>query len=270
MRRIGFAWQRGTLAGLLMLAALGPAVAQTRPVVREHGPAPASVIWIGNSFFYYNNGISGHVARLLAAAGLRPVRQSLVTISGSGFDWHDVASHFRPNAVGRYSFDAENRIRFNQPERLFDLAIMMDCSQCPLHPELAPIFWEYGRRHAETVRRAGARPVFFMSWAYLDDPSMTEGLAEAYTRLGNETGALVIPAGLAFAAALRERPDIALYIADKRHPTVAGTYLAAMVSVATLFPDAPREIPYTASLDPAAADALQRIAWRTVHGYFGR
>lgn len=259
------------LAALLLAACLaGPAAAQTRPAVTDPGPAPSSIVWIGNSFFYYNNGIHGVLRRLLAAAQRPLPRQTLIGIGGSGFDWHDVASYFRPDAIGRYSFGPGNTIRFNRPERLFDVAILMDCSQCPLHPDLAPIFEEYGRRHAATAREKGARPVFFMSWAYLDKPAMTEDLAEAYTRLGNATGALVIPAGLAFATVVRDRPDIVLYVADKRHPTPAGTYLAALVTLATLHPGAPREIPETGGLEPATASYLQQVAWETVGRYFGR
>ncbi|WP_204314234.1 hypothetical protein, partial [Klebsiella aerogenes] len=81
-------------------------------------------------FFYYNNGIGGHVTQLVAAGapGTR-FRNTLVTISGSGADWHDVASYFRPNAIARYSFDAGNNIVFNRFNKLFDIGIVMDCSQ---------------------------------------------------------------------------------------------------------------------------------------------
>lgn len=78
-----------------------------------------------------------------------------------------------------------------------------------------------------------------MSWAYLDKPEMTQQLAEAYTRIGNENDALVIPAGLAFAKSVAERPDIALYTADNRHPTMEGTYLAALTTYAAIFKQNP-------------------------------
>src|SRR5688572_369131 len=113
------------------------AQAQARPKLLDSGVAdPSSAIWMGNSFFYYNNSMHGHVGALIRAAGAKPMRMVSVTISGSGFDWHDVGSHFRPNAVSSYSFDANNNINFNKFERIFDLAIMMDCSQCPVHPQL--------------------------------------------------------------------------------------------------------------------------------------
>jgi hypothetical protein len=257
---------------LLFVAASAGALAQAapRPKVLDAGIAdPASAIWIGNSFFYYNNSMHGHVGQFIAAGmpGFRH-RASSVTISGSGFDWHDVDSYFRPNAIGNYSFDASNNVVFNKIERLFDVAIMMDCSQCPLHPQLAPVFVKFAKSNAETVRKHGARPVFFMSWAYQDKPEMTAQLAEAYTREGNANDAFVIPAGLAFARSVAQRPDVNLYAPDKRHPSLAGTYLGAATVYAALFKRSPVGSSYTAGLDPAVARHLQAVAWDTVQAYY--
>lgn len=254
-----------------LFAALGSGWAQTKPRAPEIGAeSPVSAIYIGNSFFYYNNSLHGHVGRLVAAGmpGHR-WRTSSATISGSGFDWHDVESYFRPKGIGTYSFDASNNVVFNDPkQKLFDVAIMMDCSQCPIHPTLKTVFREYAKKHSDTVRRHGAKPVFFMSWAYADVPEMTAQLAEAYTQAGNEHGALVIPAGLAFARSIARRPDLNLYIADKRHPSLAGTYLAACTVYATLFKRSPVGLKYNAGLDDATAAHLQTVAWETVQEYF--
>jgi len=244
--------------------------AQSKPKVLSVGiEQPASAIYIGNSFFYYNNGLSNHVTRLLAAADSQyKLRSTLVTIGGSGFDWHDVDSYFRPNAVGSYSFDSKNNIVFNKLDKLFDLAILMDCSQCPVHPQLKKIFWEYAKKHSDTVRKHGTTPVFFMSWAYADMPEMTAQLAEQYTQAGNENNALVIPAGLAFARAVKQRPDLNLYASDKRHPSLLGTYLAASSVYASLFKKSPVGLQYTAEIDAATAKFLQTVAWETVQEYF--
>lgn len=260
---------RGTALGALLSIVAGAALAQTQPSLRATEP-PGAAIYIGNSFFYYNNGIHGHVGRLQAAAGLRPFRSVLVGIGGSGFDWHDVNSYFRPNALARYSFDQNNNVVMNPPrERLFDIAIMMDCSQCPIHPQLSPVFTDFARRHSETVRGHGAQPVFFMSWANKNRPEMTAQLAEAYTAAGNANNALVIPAGLAFARAMAERPALDLYTSDLRHPSLAGTYLAAATSFAALLGRSPEGNSYTAGLDAETAAFLQRVAWETVRAYFG-
>src|SRR5262245_43563307 len=172
--------------------------AQTRPARTSVGSEPAhSFLWVGNSFFYYNNSMHGHVANLARAADPKaPLRGVSVTISGSGLDWHDIESYFRPNGIGRYSFVGDNEIAFNKPGRQFDAVIMMDCSQCPIHPQLKAVFVEHAKKQSDIVVRNGARPVFFMSWAYKDKPEMTAQLAEQYTLAGNANDALVIPAGL--------------------------------------------------------------------------
>lgn len=267
-------WQQTFLVAAILAVASAAAptsFAQTAPpaaVKSIQGGEPSSAVFIGNSFFYFNNGITAHLNPMIkAAAPQKPWRATMVTIGGSGFDWHDVNSYFRPNAIGRYSFDADNNIVFNKLDRLFDVAIVMDCSQCPIHPEIGKIFDEQARLSAEVIRRNGAEPVFFMSWAYADKPEMTAALAERYTSAGNANKAMVIPAGLAFARAVAERPQLQLYAPDKRHPSLAGTYLAAATTYAALFGKSPVGNAYTAGLEPDTVTFLQRTAWETVQDY---
>ena len=247
-----------------------PAHAQTTLNRMEAAPAPESILWVGNSFFYYNNSMHGHFGQLVASAGpASRVRSTSVTVSGSGLDWHDMESLLRPNGLGRYSFVGDNEIRFNPPGRQYDTTIMMDCSQCPIHPQLQGVFHDTVRKYSDTLKRAGVRPVLFMSWAYKDKPEMTAMLAEQYTRAGNANDALVIPAGLAFAKAIAKRPDVELYVADKRHPSLAGTYLAACTTYATLYRKSPVGLSYTAGLSPDLAALLQTAAWEATQDYFG-
>jgi hypothetical protein len=264
---------------VVALAALGwiaagsvAATAQTRPAVTSLGPDfPKAGIFIGNSFYYYNNGLPGHVSLLEKAADpdhKQDYHNTMVTIGGSGFDWHDVESYFRPNAIGGYSFDDNNEVVFNKPGKLFDVAVMMDCSQCPIHPKLKSVFTEYAKKNSEIVRAHGARPVFFMSWAYADKPEMTAQLAEAYTIAGNDNNALVIPAGLAFARAISKQPELNLYVADNRHPSLAGTYLASCVVYAALTGRSPVGNSYIAGIDAPTATFLQTVAWETVQEYY--
>jgi len=264
---------------VVALAALGwiaagsvAAMAQTRPAVTSLGPDfPKAGIFIGNSFYYYNNGLPGHVSLLEKAADpdhKQDYRNTMVTIGGSGFDWHDVESYFRPNAIGSYSFDDNNNVVFNKPGKLFDVAVMMDCSQCPIHPKLKSVFTDYAKKNSEIVRAHGERPVFFMSWAYADKPEMTAQLADAYTIAGNDNNALVIPAGLAFARAIGKQPELNLYAPDKRHPSLAGTYLASCVVYAALTGRSPIDNPYIAGIDAPTARFLQTVAWDTVQEYY--
>ena len=263
---------RGCVVASALLACVSVAQAQTRPQVTSLGPDfPKTEIFIGNSFFYYNNGMPGHVSLLEKAADPehnQDYRATMVTIGGSGLNWHDVESYFRPNAIGNYSFDENNNVVFDKREKLFDAAVMMDCSQCPIHPKLKSVFTEYAKKNSDIVRAHGARPVFFMSWAYADKPEMTAQLAEAYTVAGNANNALVIPAGLAFARARTAQPELNLYAPDKRHPSLAGTYLAACTTFAALTGRSPVGNSYYAGIDGPTAKFLQQVAWDTVQDYY--
>ncbi|MEK8051279.1 hypothetical protein AACH10_13595 [Ideonella sp. DXS22W] len=241
-------------------ASSAPAPATAEPAAS--GP-PQSMLWVGNSFFYYNNSLHGHVGLLAASGGVR-VRGVSSTISGSGLDWHDLPSLLRPGGLGRYSFVGDNEIRFNPPGRQFDSVVMMDCSQCPVHPQLQGAFHDTVKKNATLLRERGIRPVLFMSWAYADKPDMTEALAAQYTAAGKANGAQVIPAGLAFARALALDPAVQLYAPDKRHPSLAGTYLAACTTYAALWGKSPVGLGYTAGLDPALVRTLQTAAWDAV------
>ena len=254
---------------LVLLVIAGCATQTPNPTttpVAQSGP-PKSMLWVGNSFFYYNNSMHGHVALLTRGDNSIAHRGVSVTISGSGIDWHDVASYLGPDRIGRYSFVGDNEIRFNPPGPQFDAAMIMDCSQCPIHPQLQSVFHEYAKKHADTIRANGARPILFMSWAYKDKPEMTTQLAEQYTIAGKANGAQVVPAGLAFAKSVARKPDVELYMSDKRHPSLAGTYLAACTVYAALLGKSPVGNAYTAGLPAEVAAHLQQVAWDTAQEY---
>lgn len=265
-------------AALALAACAG--VPTTSPVTSGSGVATTgsaarsqdvkALLWVGNSFFYYNNSMHNHVGQLLRAAGGSGYRSVSATISGSGMNWHDVESHFKPGGVSSYSFVGDNEVRFNTFSKPFDAVMMMDCSQCPIHPQLGPMFHESARKHSVAVRKHGAEPILFMSWAYSDKPAMTEPLAAEYQKAGRANNALVVPAGLAFANSVRKRPDVSLIVADKRHPSLAGTYLAACTVAASVYKVNPVGSRYTAGLPADVAAHLQQVAWETAQAFHAR
>jgi hypothetical protein len=272
MFALNFARRAGLIASVLTvlfgLAACSTTVATAPATAAAPTDAPPkALLWAGNSFFYYNNSMHGHVGAMLGATEVKGVRQTSVTISGAGINWHDLASYFKPGGMASYSFVANNEVVFNTFDRPYDAVMMMDCSQCPIHPQLKPIFFDTARKHAATARANGAQPMLFMSWAYQDKPEMTDQLAAEYIVAGRENKALVVPAGLAFAKSIAKRPDINLYASDKRHPSLAGTYLGAAVVLATVFKMSPVGISYTAGLAPDVAQHLQNTAWETVQNF---
>ena len=264
---LGRALRRVAAAAALALTTSGALAADPPPLATEI----KSLLWVGNSFYYYNNGIHGVVGRLLADRGSAGHRSTLVGIGGSGLNWHDVGSYLGPGGLASYSFVGDNEIRFNDTSaRKFDAMLMMDCSQCPIHPQLGPLFHDFAARHSATARGFGTQPALFMSWAYDDKPEMTDQLAAEYVKAGKANNALVVPAGLAFAASKARRPDIVLTVADKRHPTLAGTYLAACTVAASLYKVNPVGSRFTGGLQADVAAHLQTVAWETAQSFHAR
>ena len=202
---------------------------------------------------------------------------AMATIGGAGLDWHDVKSYLRPNGLLSYSTlnDGSNKLIFNNYPggKVFDAVVLQDNSQGPIHPELKKFFEKYAAIHSKDIRATGAEPVFLMTWAYADRPEMTKQLADATIKVANDNKAMVIPVGLAFANALKDRPDLKLTVADNRHPTAAGSYLEGAVIFAALTKSSPEGANFLGGCEkPLAqndAQFLQGIAWKTVKDFYG-
>ena len=74
----------------------------------------------------------------------------------------------------------------------------------------------------------------------------------------------------AFAKAIGRDPKVNLYNPDKRHPSLAGSYLAACVIYAAVHGKNPVGNSHKGGLDPKLADFLQQVAADTVKEYFGK
>lgn len=261
-----------TIAAFCLVASLAQVYAQTKPAVTDIGMQPKSFLFVGNSFYYYNNSMHNHFLRIARASEPKIAKQLhaiSATISGSGLNWHNMESYFG-GGMASYSFVGDNEVVFNKFDKPFDVVIMNDCSQCPVHPKLSGLFHEYAKKHSDTIRKHGAEPVLFMTWVYQDKPEMTAQLAEQYTIAGNANKALVIPAGLAFAKALSKKPDLVMYQKDKRHPSIAGTYLAAATIYSAIYKKQAAVSPAVSGLDAETAAFLRSVAWETVQEYYGK
>ncbi len=212
------------------------------PVVLGFPFAEASshVLFIGNSFTYYNDGVDQELKGL------------------------DPSIAVQRTAVGGYTLkdqwesgQAADAIRSQH----WNYVVLQEQSQMPVIGEAQ--FLAYASRLSEAIRAQRAEPVLFMTWQRPDSVQggvTTTNLANAYYRVGSQVGARVAPVGIAFANALYQRPQLALNSEDG-HPTAAGTYLAACVLYATLFAKSPAGLGYApAGISQDERDFLQRIA----------
>ena len=241
--------EKDLLRSILILAVLVLAL----PAAAGDVPAPQRVLFVGNSFTFYNNSLHNHYKFLRAAAngGELYGRTRLLGISGG---------HLPEHAAGlQQRLDSED----------WDIVVLQGHSIGPISDGTAESFKRAARRYATDIRADGGEPVFFMTWAYTSRPEMIDELDAAYTGVGEELGAAVVPVGRAFQAALASRPELQLVMDDDKHPTLAGTYLAACIFFAALHGETPVGVDYAAGLSDKDARFLQQVAWDSWQEYQG-
>ena len=237
-------------------------------VTKPFSDSPKSFLLIGNSFMYYNNSMHKPLLGIHNSIKKNTINIKARTfyINGSALSWHDVESYINNPNAGAFKFNSQNKI-VPFKDRRYDIAIMQDCSQCPIHPELSSDFHKYVMKHSQTLRNHNIEPVLMMTWAYKSQPSMIEAIAREYTITGNENKLLIIPAGLAFSRSIHSHPEIDLY-ADDKHPSREGTYLAAATIYASVFQTSPVGNTYKYGIGSEVRKKLQRIAWETYLEYY--
>src|SRR5260370_37410998 len=108
---------------ILALSCGGHALAQTSPKMKDAGIVnPKTILYVGNSFFYFNNSMHRYVGGLVAAADPQnrgQYRSTSVTISGSGPDRHGVEAYFQTAGLASYSFTAHHNGGFTKTHKSF-------------------------------------------------------------------------------------------------------------------------------------------------------
>jgi len=243
------------------IVAWGPVLAAEKPVIRD-APAPKTMLFIGNSFIYYNGSLHNHMRKL--SQSLNPDNAKSYYFKSLTLSAAYLSDHA---AFAGHMIESYKNKRKNGP---WNLVVLQGHSREPISKKKSSAFQAAARMLDAKIRGADSRTVFFMTWAYKTKPEMTQKLRDAYTRIGNELKALVVPVGVAFARARSEAPDKELYHEDEMHPSLLGTYLTACVFYATLYGKSPVGAHYTAGLSAADAKFAQTVAWDAVGEYFGR
>jgi hypothetical protein len=238
MGRRGMAMSVAAFALMLACGGGGP--------VFEEGDG-RGVLFVGNSLTYAND--LPEMVRALALASGETLRVGMV----ANPDW-SLEDHWNGG-------DARSAIR-----RGWDVVVLQ---QGPSSlPESRTLLIDYARRFAGEIRAAGARPALYAVWPSLSRFGDFDRASESYRLAAEAVDGTLLPAGEVWRAAWRADPDLQLYAADGLHPSVAGTYAAALVIYAGLLHRSPVGSPSTLTLrtgavvriDPAQAEVLQRAA----------
>ena len=257
------------LRSLLLVALFSVFAAQAaNPAINKpQVDTPKRVLFVGNSYFYYNDSLHNHVSRLASAADSslqKLIQYKSATIGGAPLAHHNIQHLTTPGNLG-----------IKQP---FELVIMAGNSTDALTDASRTRFREKVLEFNEVIGKQGGRTALYMTPAHIKPsgfagPEMLGKTADMYVTVGNEVGALVIPTGLAFEEAYRQRPDIKLHQDyDGSHPTLIGTYLAACTVYASIYGRSPvgNAYDYYGKVSKEDAAFLQKVAEETVKKFYGR
>ena len=228
---------------------------------------PRRVLFVGNSYLYYNDSVHNHVRRIADELGPHDAgdyQYKSATIGGARLSHHHIDSLLEPGRLGI--------------EEPFDLVILQGGSAETLSDRRRAQFRESAAELDEKIRATGAEVALYMTHAYVKpdrryEPNLINKIAPAYVSTGNELGAMVIPVGLAFERAYAQRPDIELHKPfDGSHPSVLGTYLAACVVYQSIYERSVvgLDYDYHGAIGTKDAAFLQNVAEQTVRGFFSR
>jgi hypothetical protein len=222
------------------------------PVEFEEGDG-RGVLFIGNSLTYANE--LPEMVRALALASGETLRIGVV----ANPDW-SLEDHWNGG-------DARSAIR-----RGWDVVVLQQGPSAL--PESRALLIDYTRRFAGEIRAAGGTPALYAVWPSVSRFGDFDRASESYRLAAEEVDGMLFPAGEAWRAAWREDSNLPLYADDGLHPSVAGTYAAALVIYARLLGRSPVGSPTEFNLrnglvvhiDPAVAPVLQRAAEAALAG----
>ena len=224
--------------------------------------SPMRVLLVGNSYTFFND-MPDMLAQLAQSSG-KPLTTEMVVAGG-----YTLERHWR-----------ETRALEAVDAGAWDCVALQEQS---LRPIQAPDrMREYVLRFATRIEAVGARAALYLTWARRSRPETQSGITKAYLNAAREAGAIVVPVGPAWEAALAAMPGLVLHKPDDSHPNPIGSYLGACVFLAVLTGANPVGLPHTLrisserwaadehvlrNLSSAHALDLQRIAWETAQHY---
>ena len=121
---------------------------------------------------------------------------------------------------------------------------------------------EYARRFAGEARAAGARTALYMVWPSKARSRDFDAVSESYALAARDVDGVLIPAGDAWREVWRRDPQTALYGNDDFHPSVLGSYVAALTVWRALSGASVAGLPGPSAVSPAVLPLLQGAADR--------
>jgi hypothetical protein len=176
--------------------------------------ASIKVLFVGNSFTQRND-LPGRFSAMAAEKDVQ-VQHKLISRGGASLRMHWNAG------LAAQAIATEG----------YDYVVLQEQSTLPV--KNAKRMADNVRLFDTAIKQASSKTVLYMTWAKQHAALSQEAITAAYRSIGAEIGALVVPVGAVWQRFLAERDQPQLYDRDGSHPSVAGTYFAACVFLASL------------------------------------
>lgn len=233
----------------LALSALGACVPQ-RAVIPTPPTGPGlHLLFVGNSLTYVNN-LPG-ILEALADSAHEPLLETRMVAKPD----YSLEDHWN---------DGEARTTIGAGGWT---VVVLQQGPSSLESSRA-LLLQFVKAFADPIGKASARPALYQVWPTIDRTTDFARANESYRLAAASVNGILFPVGEAWLAAMRRDPTLPLYAFDGLHPSVEGSYLAALVIYATLYDKSPVGLPAvlrrrdgtTFSIPPAAAAVLQAAA----------
>lgn len=181
------------------------------------------VLFIGNSLTYSNN-LPGLYIALARLAGNDSVEAAVVAFPDFALEDHW----------------AEGTARRSLSQNKWEYVVMQQGSSALASSQVNLRTWS--EQFLPAIRTAGAVPVMFMVWPTTSYPGDFPHVLQSYRNAAIAVNGIFAPAGDAWTASGNLS---ALYSSDGLHPSIRGTYVAAVVLLERTLGIRPSQLPAT-------------------------
>lgn len=244
----------------LLLGVTSACLSVTNPGDDHRPTGTLKVLIIGNSLTYENN-LPALLEALADSAGVEDLY-----VQSVAYPNYAIEDHYTQG-------DAIREIRKGG----WRYVVMQQGPSALLSSREHLVYWA-GVMAAE-IRAVNAIPAFYAVWPDRSRSFDFDGVQTSYDLAATTTNGALIPAGEAWRAAWRLDANLPLYGADGFHPSLQGTYLAALVMLKLFYPTlSPIGLPsvlrigQSQTLYAIADDAIPKLQSAAIeaHAAFGR
>ena len=242
-------WRAAVLA--LCLAVTSPACAGSSDGITSPSPSAigsgARVLFIGNSLTYEND-VPKMVRELAAAAGLAWYVEAQVSGGASIQDQWE-----------------RNLVQAKITNGNWD-AVVLQQGPSSL-PDSRTNLRHWTGEYDRLIREAGGRTALYEVWPELSRFEVFDRVRDSYALAARDVDGWFLPAGEAWRVAWEDDPELQLYGPDGFHPTVAGSWAAALTIFGGLSEHSLADLPAPEGVDAATAEHLRQAAAEALERY---